>query len=86
MAAFGNKTYQHSFLIAKKEIEDGLSERINFDNVIYHYDDDFVQNDNHKVMNRVGKPLFGKACKRLPGWFWASFVPCLAKMCPTVHV
>ena len=43
MAAFGNKTYQHSFLIAKKEIEDGLSERINFDNVIYHYDDDFVQ-------------------------------------------
>ena len=53
MAAFGNKTYQHSFLIAKKEIEDGLSERINFDNVIYHYDDDFVQNDNHKVMNRV---------------------------------
>ena len=50
MAAFGNKTYQHSFLIAKKEIEDGRSERINFDNVLYHYDDDFVQNDNHKVM------------------------------------
>ena len=48
MAAFGNKTYQHSFLIAKKEIEDGLSERINFDNDIYHYDY-FVQNDNHKV-------------------------------------
>ena len=45
MAAFGNKTYQHSFLIAKKEIEDGRSERINFDNNIYRYDDYFVQND-----------------------------------------
>ena len=61
MAAFGNKTYQHSFLIAKKEIEDGLSERINFDNNIYHHDDEFVQNDNHKVMNRVGEAPFWKS-------------------------
>ena len=88
MAAFGNKTYQHSSLIAKKEIEDGLSERINFDNVIYHYDDDFVQNDNHKVMNRVGKPLFGKACKNAcpVGFGHLKNVPCLAKMCPSVPV
>ena len=34
MGHLGNKTYQHSFLIAKKEIEDGLSEKINFDNCI----------------------------------------------------
>ena len=80
MAAFGNKTYQHSFLIAKKEIEDGRSERINFDNNIYRYDDYFVQNDLKAYEQSR------EACKLLPGWFWASFVPCLAKMCPTVSV
>ena len=63
MAAFGNKTYQHSSLIAKKEIEDGLSERINFDNDIYHYDDYFVQNDL-KVYEQGREAPFWKS---LPG-------------------
>ena len=53
MGAFGNKTYQHSSLIAKKEIEDRLSERISSYNDISHYD--FVQNDNHQDLNRVSE-------------------------------
>ena len=69
MAAFGNKTYQHSFLIAKKEIEDGLSERINFDNNIYHHDDDFVQNDNHSDEQGRGSPFLEKLVNACPVGF-----------------